>query len=414
MHFLGVHHIRFAVGDPSSFSNYLIKRFKFQYYAHRSGSEAVQPAIVLNHNGVVFIVDQRNSEGAVLEKNENMKYTFCGSNASYPVDTVCDACFQCNNIDEIIKRVKISGKGSCLDRSKITDDNGTVSYALLQSPFGNVQHTLVDLSEYNGQFLPGYELNKIHNPPCENYLSCVDHLAYMVPTGEADGAIEWYNFVFGFERLFINRDDLVEEGYLVKSGLMGMKLKAIHGIGLCANSDNSDEKFAHLAPVKFVFGEPLQSSESDQISTFLEQHRGAGIQHLGLGTHSILKAVNHFKELGASFVAPPIDYYSSMESLKEIHDLDVSPEDIVKSGILVESSHNSQPNEVSLPAEQEPWYIMQVFTKNLFKEQTFFLELIQRHRTEGGFGAGNIKALWEGVQAHIAKLNDTGQKSVSR
>ena len=45
-------------------------------------------------------------------------------------------------------------------------------------------------------------------------------------------------------------------------------------------------------------------------------------------------------------------------------------------------------------------YLMQVFTKPLLAERTFFLELIER-RGARGFGAGNITALFKAVQAYM-------------
>lgn len=45
-------------------------------------------------------------------------------------------------------------------------------------------------------------------------------------------------------------------------------------------------------------------------------------------------------------------------------------------------------------------YLLQVFTKPIFAEDTFFLELIER-RGATGFGEGNIRALWRSVQAHM-------------
>jgi len=49
-----------------------------------------------------------------------------------------------------------------------------------------------------------------------------------------------------------------------------------------------------------------------------------------------------------------------------------------------------------------PRYLLQVFTKPIFAEDTFFLELIER-RGASGFGEGNIRALWRSVQAYMEK-----------
>ena len=55
---------------------------------------------------------------------------------------------------------------------------------------------------------------------------------------------------------------------------------------------------------------------------------------------------------------------------------------------------------------------MQVFTKPLFDENTFFLEVIQRQGATG-FGAGNIKALWRAVDNYLSQSkHKTPSKSV--
>lgn len=41
--------------------------------------------------------------------------------------------------------------------------------------------------------------------------------------------------------------------------------------------------------------------------------------------------------------------------------------------------------------------LLQIFTKSIFHNDTFFLELIER-RGACGFGAGNIRTLWKIVQ----------------
>jgi len=45
---------------------------------------------------------------------------------------------------------------------------------------------------------------------------------------------------------------------------------------------------------------------------------------------------------------------------------------------------------------------MQVFTKPLFEENTFFMEIIQRFGATG-FGAGNITALWKALDLQLRK-----------
>lgn len=55
-------------------------------------------------------------------------------------------------------------------------------------------------------------------------------------------------------------------------------------------------------------------------------------------------------------------------------------------------------------------YLLQVFTKPIFAEDTFFLELIER-RGATGFGEGNIRALWRSVQAYMENVQVDPQES---
>lgn len=52
-------------------------------------------------------------------------------------------------------------------------------------------------------------------------------------------------------------------------------------------------------------------------------------------------------------------------------------------------------------------YLLQVFTQPVFERNTLFLELIQRVGHAQGFGAANIKALWNAVQLDINKKMTT-------
>jgi 4-hydroxyphenylpyruvate dioxygenase-like putative hemolysin len=54
--------------------------------------------------------------------------------------------------------------------------------------------------------------------------------------------------------------------------------------------------------------------------------------------------------------------------------------------------------EASKPLET---FLLQVFTQPIFAKNTVFLELIQRVGDAQGFGAANIKALWNAVQYQI-------------
>lgn len=48
------------------------------------------------------------------------------------------------------------------------------------------------------------------------------------------------------------------------------------------------------------------------MDSFLEQHGGAGIQHVGLYTPDIVSSVDTLAEAGVQFFSPPPTYYTQV------------------------------------------------------------------------------------------------------
>ena len=53
-------------------------------------------------------------------------------------------------------------------------------------------------------------------------------------------------------------------------------------------------------------------SGPNQVQTFLREHGGPGIQHIGLYTSNISEAVATLKDKGVTFIDPPAAYYSEV------------------------------------------------------------------------------------------------------
>jgi len=79
---------------------------------------------------------------------------------------------------------------------------------VIKSPVGNLQHTLVDVSQYTGQFLPGFDILEQKQMSNGNFsfnlFDSIDHVALAVDIGDTNDVIKWYNVCFGFHRLIIN------------------------------------------------------------------------------------------------------------------------------------------------------------------------------------------------------------------
>ena len=95
----------------------------------------------------------------------------------------------------------------------------------------------------------------------------------------------------------------------------------------------------------------------------------------------ILETVEHLRKRGVEFLRVPETYYEMLpdrvgkikEDMKDIHDL----------GILVD--------------RDDEGYLLQIFTRPIQDRPTMFIEVIQRHGSQG-FGKGNFKALFESIE----------------
>ena len=123
---------------------------------------------------------------------------------------------------------------------------------------------------------------------------------------------------------------------------------------------------------------------------------GPGVLHIGLCTDDIEKTVSILTLSGVQFRTPPPAYYSLVsleiclltlyinyfkeEKTNQFMISRFSLDRCKKLGILIDTE------------EMDEKFLLQIFTKPMFKFDTFFMEVIQRDGALG-FGAGNIKAL---------------------
>ena len=69
---------------------------------------------------------------------------------------------------------------------------------------------------------------------------------------------------------------------------------------------------SHLLTVLSLQNQCLVFLGPNQVQTFLTEHGGPGIQHIGLHTPDITQAVAALKENGVAFIDPPAAYYSEV------------------------------------------------------------------------------------------------------
>lgn len=192
-------------------------------------------------------------------------------------DTVFNVALEVKDVGKTVDIVKRNNGKIIREPETFADSNGEVESAVIGTPVGNVVHTLLNASGYNGVFLPGFHAsdNKMAlqeagyvtstNSPGkktvlgDRILTHFDHITFACPLGTSQAIMKWYEQCFGFTRFNISSDES-PDGFIVQSSIqgasIGMKLTAMQ-YWFCSESEltmNTDEPGGG---VKFVFAEPL-------------------------------------------------------------------------------------------------------------------------------------------------------------
>ncbi|CAK9292001.1 unnamed protein product [Gordionus sp. m RMFG-2023] len=319
--------------------------------------------------------------------------------------------------------------------TEISDEFGCIKYAIIRSCVGNVLHTLIDDSEYRGPFLPNYMMRHLPNKktiPAKNYelessenlnenqtenmkfqqvsinlFTKIDHVAIACHTGQYSSIISWYSYCLDFHRFKLNSKESNEEGFVIKNDqdlgvrLLAMEYWKCREHSILSSALGKVNRFSKKSlPFHLVLAESLMPNVSDQISSFISAHGGPGIQHIALSCPDIFTTRNILTESGLEFLVTPETYYKDDVIVKRIKDIEIDWAKIYGTGILIDTDDNPVDINNNEIIDSDKRYLLQIFSKPIFQEGTFFLELIERHKTDG-FGAGNIPALWRAVKRHM-------------
>jgi 4-hydroxyphenylpyruvate dioxygenase len=282
-------------------------------------------------------------------------------------DGISDIALQVTDVDKCVAHARATGATVLDEPHDVSDEHGTVRVAAIAA-YGELRHTLVDRSRYDGPYLPGYVArgSALAKPagagPAKRAFQAVDHVVGNVELGRMDEWVEFYHRVMGFTNMaeFIG-DDIATE----YSALMSK---------VVANGNHR---------VKFPLNEPAAGKKKSQIDEYLEFYRGPGPQHVALATGDIVAAVDELSARGVEFLPTPASYYEDPELRARIGKVRVPVEELQRRGILVD--------------RDEDGYLLQIFTRPLGDRPTVFFEFIERHGSLG-FGKGNFKALFEAIE----------------
>jgi 4-hydroxyphenylpyruvate dioxygenase len=348
-----IDHVHFYVGNAKHAMYYWWKAFGFKPVAY-SGLETGNRAFasyVLESGQARFVVS-----AAYEPSNEIAAHHMVHG------DGVKMIALEVDDVEKAWKETTSRGGKSAWAPREEKDDFGIFRTSAIYT-YGETLHVFVDRADYKGTFAPTYKPISYEAEPTG--LAAIDHMVGNVPLGKMNQWVNFYHQVMGFRQLLHFDDKDISTEY---SALMSKVMQNGNG------------------RVKFPINEPAEGRKKSQIEEYLDYYLTPGVQHIAMITGDILETVQELRKRGVEFLRVPDTYYEMLpnrvgsikEDMKEIHDL----------GILVD--------------RDDEGYLLQIFSKPIQDRPTVFVEVIQRHGSQG-FGKGNFKALFESIEAEQEK-----------
>jgi 4-hydroxyphenylpyruvate dioxygenase len=272
-------------------------------------------------------------------------------------DGVRDVAFSVPDVHALFDRATSRGARAVEEPVALEDASGVVVKATIGA-FGDTIHTFVQRSGYTGPFAPGFRAVEDAPAPRPVGITGVDHVAVSMEEGTLAEWVDFYIEVMGFHE---SHHEMV---WTPRSRMNSKVMEDASG------------------SIKFPLVEPTGGDGTSQIEEYLNFHRGCGTQHVAFECVDICAAVAAVRAAGVGFVHTPASYYDELEA--RVGTLEPAfKAALAQNGVLM---------------DRDDWgVLMQTFTKPLQPRPTMFAELIERQGARG-FGAGNIKALFEAVE----------------
>jgi 4-hydroxyphenylpyruvate dioxygenase len=286
--------------------------------------------------------------------------------------------FEVKNLAHAAKFLEERGGTLLSEPFEANDEKGgTYKTFEIATPLGDVAFRFIERKNF-AAFAPGFvDVGEGHvSKPKNSFgIDCVDHVTSNGLTMQP--IVQWYEKVLGFEpfwEISFHTQDVAQ------SRASGSGLKSI-------------VMWDPKSGVKFATNEPLRPFFRDsQITKFVEDNSGNGVQHIALAVTNILSTVETLRGRGIEFMKTPKSYYQDL------------PERLAKLGItnVTQELKELERLEIEVDGANDK-YMLQIFMREaagLYNEPNagpFFYEIIQRAGDEG-FGYGNFRALFESIE----------------
>ncbi len=347
-----IHHVELLVGNARQAAYFYRHAFGFSQLSYAGPETGVkeQASYVLYQGSIRLVVS------TPLSPDDPMS-----DHLRRHGDGVLDIAFLVDDVDAAFNEAVQRGAHVALAPYDRSDQFGRIRRAKIRA-YGDTLHSLISTADYNGPFLPGYQVRRRPSPGAG--LERIDHIVGNVENGRMNDWGTFYNKVLGFHQ-FMSFDDKD----------ISTDFSALRSQVMAAPNDM----------VKFPINEPAPGKRKSQIQEYLDSNGGAGVQHIAIATRDIIHTVSVLKDNGVDFLSIPASYYENLwDRVGDVHEDHQAIRDL---GILVD--------------RDDKGYLLQIFTKPVEDRPTLFFEIIQRQGSDA-FGKGNFKALFEAIEREQA------------
>jgi 4-hydroxyphenylpyruvate dioxygenase len=272
-------------------------------------------------------------------------------------DFIKDVVLEVKDIEQVINNAKVHSATIIEPLKELHSEKGVTKKAIIKA-YGSCQHTLIEKkidSTYDNKFI-------INNN--EGCLENIDHIAVAVEAKNLNKWADFYKNIFGLNKIF--EENVITEYSGMNSVVMG-------------NVDNG---------LRIVLVSPVDGKNKSQISDFLINNNGEGVQHIAFSTKSIFNSVKRLRDKGIEFLNINNEYYNNLRILDES---DICRESLKDLQILYDNDEFGE--------------LLQIFSKKMHTRLTWFIEIIER-RGAKTFGRGNVKKLYESIEKELKKIHE--------
>jgi 4-hydroxyphenylpyruvate dioxygenase len=350
----GWDHVELWVGNAKQAAYFYERAFGFERTAYAGPETGIRDraSYVLEQGDIRLVLTSG------LRRDSEVTQFACGHG-----DAVKDISLHVPDAREAYRQAVQRGARGIVEPHTVEDEFGSLEIAQIAT-YGEVVHTFVNRSRYEGVFAPGYRAEPSRNGAGGVGLLAIDHVVGNVELGRMNYWVEFYERVFGMTNILHFGDEQIHTDY---SALMSKVMASGNG------------------KIKFPINEPAEGKRKSQIEEYLEYNHSPGVQHIALQSESIVRAVEAMKENGVAFLDTPDTYYEEVE--RRVGEIDEDYADLRRLKILAD--------------RDEDGYLFQIFTKTAQDRPTLFFEVIERHGATT-FGEGNFKALFESIEREQA------------